>query len=291
MGVLIHGQELASEYLQSFDEDWSRLDTNTDSDGDLLPDMWEIQYGLNRHSAAILGTALSEQSLDLDEDGLNNLNEYLWGGDPNDNDTDDDCILDGEEAEFAQSLGRSPVVAMNSNDVDDNGIPDGIQFGCDEEEIIDNNNGEGNNTNVNDEQNNDGENGGWIEDNVRDDPLSTPGAKFLLTLTVIAAISLVGAGLTMVRRPGTKTDSRLIDDSGYRFDDTNAEHAILKGTRFDDTSEDTREWTEGRDDGVHGRIVLDGFGFENLDRNQVQFLLDKGMSIEELRDEYGEDEA
>ena len=291
MGVLIHGQELASEYLQSFDEDWSRLDTTTDSDGDLLPDMWEIQYGLNRHSAAILGTALSEQSLDLDEDGLNNLNEYLWGGDPNDNDTDDDCILDGEEAEFAQSLGRSPVVAMNSNDVDDNGIPDGIQFGCDEEEIIDNNNGEGNNTNVNDEQNNDGENGGWIEDNVRDDPLSTPGAKFLLTLTVIAAISLVGAGLTMVRRPGTKTDSRLIDDSGYRFDDTNAEHAILKGTRFDDTSEDTREWTEGRDDGVHGRIVLDGFGFENLDRNQVQFLLDKGMSIEELRDEYGEDEA
>ena len=291
MGVLIHGQELASEYLQSFDEDWSRLDTTTDSDGDLLPDMWEIQYGLNRHSAAILGTALSEQSLDLDEDGLNNLNEYLWGGDPNDNDTDDDCILDGEEAEFAQSLGRSPVVAMNSNDVDDNGIPDGIQFGCDEEEIIDNNNGEGNNTNVNDEQNNDGENGGWIEDYVRDDPLSTPGAKFLLTLTVIAAISLVGAGLTMVRRPGTKTDSRLIDDSGYRFDDTNAEHAILKGTRFDDTSEDTREWTEGRDDGVHGRIVLDGFGFENLDRNQVQFLLDKGMSIEELRDEYGEDEA
>ena len=291
MGVLIHGQELASEYLQSFDEDWSRLDITTDSDGDLLPDMWEIQYGLNRHSAAILGTALSEQSLDLDEDGLNNLNEYLWGGNPNDNDTDDDCILDGEEAEFAQSLGRSPVVAMNSNDVDDNGIPDGIQFGCDEEEIIDNNNGEGNNNNVNDEQNNDRENAGWIEDNVRDDPLSTPGAEFLLTLTLIAAISLVGAGLTMVRRPGTKTDSRLIDDSGYRFDDTNAEQAILKGTRFDDTSEDTREWTEGRDDGVHGRIVLDGFGFENLDRNQVQFLLDKGMSIEELRDEYGEDEV
>ena len=49
------------------------LSNDIDSDGDLLPDMWEIQYGLNRHSAAILGTALSEQSLDLDEDGLNNL--------------------------------------------------------------------------------------------------------------------------------------------------------------------------------------------------------------------------
>jgi hypothetical protein len=36
---------------------------------------------------------------------------------------------------------------------------------------------------------------------------------------------------------------------------------------------------------------LDGFGFEDLDRNQVQWMLDKGMSIEELRDEHGEDEA
>ncbi len=291
MGVLIHHQALTSEYLQSFEEDWSRLDPTTDSDGDLLPDMWEIQYGLNRHSAAILGTALSEQSLDLDEDGLNNLNEYLWGGNPNDNDTDDDCILDGEEAEFAQSLGRSPIVAMNSSDVDDNGIPDGIQFGCDEEEIIDNNNEDGNNTTGNGEQNNGEDDGSWLENNVRDDPLSTPGAKFLLTLTVIASIFLVGAGLTMFRRPSTRTDSRLIDDSGYRFDDVDAEQAILKGTRFDDNSEDTREWTEGKDDGVHGRIVLDGFGFEKLDRNQVQSLLDKGMSIEELRDEYGEDEV
>ena len=291
MSVLIHDQELTSEYLQSFNEDWHRLDSNTDSDGDLLPDMWEIQYGLNRHSAAVLGTALSEQSLDLDEDGLNNLNEYLWGGNPNDNDTDDDCILDGQEAEFAQSLGRSPIVAMNSSDVDGNGIPDGIQFGCDEEEIIDNNNGQTNNTDGSDGENNDEGNGGWLENNVRDDPLSTPGAKFLFALTIIAATFLVAAGLTMVRRPRIKSDSRLIDDSGYRFDDADAEQAILKGTRFDEGSEDTRDWTEGRDDGVHGQIVLDGFGFDKLDRNQVQFLLDKGMSIEELRDEYGEDEA
>ena len=228
--------------------------------------------------------------MDSDDDGLNNLNEYLWGGNPNDNDTDDDCILDGQEADFAQSLGRSPVVAMNSSDVDGNGIPDGIQFGCDEE-IIDDNNGQTNNTNGNDGENNDQGNGGWIENNVRDDPLSTPGAKFLLALTIIAAVSLIGAGLTMVRKPRTKTDSRLIDDSGYRFDDADAEQAILKGTRFDEESEDTRDWTEGRDDGVHGRIILDGFGFDKLDRDQVQFLLDKGMSIEELRDEYGEDEA
>ena len=55
------------------------MDSLTDSDGDLLPDSWEIEHGLNRHSAAILGTALSEQSLDSDEDGLNNLDKYLLG--------------------------------------------------------------------------------------------------------------------------------------------------------------------------------------------------------------------
>ena len=64
-------------------------------------------------------------------------------------------------------------MAMNSSDVDGNSIPDGIQFGCDEE-IIDDNNGQTNNTNGNDGENNDQGNGGWIENNVRDDPLSTP---------------------------------------------------------------------------------------------------------------------
>ena len=290
MGVLIHNHELTMEYLQSFNEDWNRLDPTTDSDGDLLPDKWEIEHGLNRHSAAVLGTALSEQSLDSDADGLNNLNEYLLGGNPSDNDTDDDCILDGDEPAFAQSVMRAASAAMNSSDVDDNGIPDGIQFGCNEEEIDDDNNGQGNSTIDDGNKDPDEDNGGGII-NVRDDPLSTPGAKFLLGLTVIAGVSLIGAGLSMIRKPRTRTESILIDDSGYRFDDADAEQAILKGTRFDSESEDTREWTEGRDDGVHGTIVLDGFGFETLDRDQVQFLLDKGMSIEELRDEHGEDEV
>ncbi len=293
MGVLIHNQGLTSEYLQSFEEDWNRLDSLTDSDGDLLPDSWEIEHGLNRHSAAILGTALSEQSLDLDEDGLNNLDEYLLGGNPHDSDTDDDCILDGDEPAFAQSVMRAPSASMNSNDVDDNGVADGVQFGCDDGTgTIDPGGGDGgSDTGGGDSNNGDdnGDAGGII--NVRENPLSAPGAKFLLGLTLIAAIALAGAGLTLVKRPRTRTEERLIDDSGYRFDDVDAERAILKGTRFDEDSADTREWTEGRDDGVHGAIVLDGFGFEELDRDQVQWMLDKGMSIEELRDEHGEDEV
>tara|TARA_Y100001970_G_scaffold69313_2_gene88418 strand:+ start:6909 stop:9998 length:3090 start_codon:yes stop_codon:yes gene_type:complete len=300
MGIISKSVELASVFSAKFDEDWNRLDSTTDSDGDLLPDYWEELYGLDRHSAAVEGTALSEQSLDPDSDGLDNLNEYLLNGNPFDPDTDNDCIIDGDEEGFAQSVMRSPSISMISGDVDENGIPDGIQFGCQQEN---NQNQEGNNSTNNE---NDCDEGDWddqlkicIDDNdedsgglinVRDDPLSTRGAKFLLGLTVIAGIALIGAGMTMIIRPRTRTEQILIDDSGYRFDDVDSDKAILKGTRFDTDAEDTRELTEGRDDGIHGSIILDGFGFEKLSRDRVQFLLDKGMSIEELRDEYGEDE-
>mgnify|MGYP000568976658 CR=1 FL=1 len=55
----------------------------------------------------------------------------------------------------------------------------------------------------------------------------------------------------------------LVDDSGYRFDDPEASKAILKGTSFDEDAEDARARTKGRDDGSHGAIRLDGFGFES----------------------------
>ena len=132
MGILLHDRSVASNFATSFEEDWSRLDSKTDSDGDLMPDYWEDLYGLNRHSHASIGTALSEQSMDPDLDGLDNLNEYLLGGDPLVRDTDGDCILDGSERDFAQSVLRSPNIAMLSSDADENGILDGIQWGCDD---------------------------------------------------------------------------------------------------------------------------------------------------------------
>ena len=288
MGIISESSELTAVFLSKFNDDWNRLDDDTDSDGDLLPDSWEELHGLDRHNAAVLGTALSEQSLDGDDDGLNNLNEYLLNGNPNDNDTDDDCILDGDEEAFAQSVMRSPGISMVSADVDQNGIPDGEQFGCENNtETNDSGSENENNTNETDNQ-------GGIEIpiiNVREDPLSTPGAKFLLGLTVIAGISVIGAGVSIIRRPKTKAEEKLIDDSGYSFDEADVQKAILSGTRFDESSEDTRQWTEGKDDGKHGSIVLDGFGFEELSRDEVQWRLDQGISIEELRDEFGEDEV
>ncbi|HMO03567.1 MAG TPA: glycoside hydrolase family 31 protein [Kiritimatiellia bacterium] len=47
-----------------------------DTDGDGMPDAWELQYGLNPNSAA-------DASLDPDGDGFTNLQEYLNGTNPN----------------------------------------------------------------------------------------------------------------------------------------------------------------------------------------------------------------
>src|SRR5690349_10877861 len=46
-----------------------------DSDGDGMPDAWEITYGLNPNNAA-------DAFLDLDADGMTNLQEYLADTDP-----------------------------------------------------------------------------------------------------------------------------------------------------------------------------------------------------------------
>jgi len=288
MGVLIHHEELASDYLTSFEEDWNRLDPTTDSDGDLMPDWWEEQYGLNRHSAAVLGTALSEQSLDPDGDGLDNLQEYQLGGDPMNNDTDGDCITDGEEVAFAQSVMRSPSIAMTSTDVDENGVPDGEQYGC---KPVDNGTDgvdDGVDGGVEDDGDSDDDDGGLL--NIREDPLSRPGATFLFWVMVISAICLALAGASMFLQPRRSTDEVLVDDSGYRFDDPEASKAILKGTSFDEDAEDARARTKGRDDGSHGAIRLDGFGFESTTRDEVQWMLDQGRTMEEVRAELGEEE-
>ncbi|MBI3417565.1 MAG: VCBS repeat-containing protein [Verrucomicrobia bacterium] len=48
----------------------------TDTDGDSIPDDWEIQYGLNPNDPA-------DGSIDSDGDGYNNLQEFLLGTNPN----------------------------------------------------------------------------------------------------------------------------------------------------------------------------------------------------------------
>lgn len=69
-----------------------------DTDGDGLPDEYELDQKLERDKR-------SDAQQDQDGDGLTNLQEFLYGTDMNDSDTDQDGELDGKEVE----LGRDPL--------------------------------------------------------------------------------------------------------------------------------------------------------------------------------------
>ncbi|MEW6442812.1 MAG: hypothetical protein AB1640_17885 [bacterium] len=59
-----------------------------DTDGDSMPNAWEVLYGLSPYTPA-------DGAEDADGDGLSNAAEYLAGTVPTDPDTDDDGVPDG----------------------------------------------------------------------------------------------------------------------------------------------------------------------------------------------------
>jgi protocatechuate 3,4-dioxygenase beta subunit len=105
-----------------------------DTDGDGMPDAWEIAHGLNPYDP-------TDAALDPDNDGLTNLQEYQQGTDPHVADTDGDGLSDGQEVQLGTNpliadtdgdgltdgqevaLGTNPLVA----DTDGDGIPDGLE--------------------------------------------------------------------------------------------------------------------------------------------------------------------
>ncbi len=86
-----------------FVEPYKYLDiTNADTDNDKMPDGWEHQHNLN-------GTNASDASLDSDNDGLTNLQEYQNKTNPHNADSDGDGIKDGWEVNNK----------LNANDAND----------------------------------------------------------------------------------------------------------------------------------------------------------------------------
>ncbi|HWG89545.1 MAG TPA: hypothetical protein VNZ52_01725 [Candidatus Thermoplasmatota archaeon] len=111
-----------------------------DTDGDGLPDAWEVLYGkpivlggrsdwnLNPAKADSLdrGDGLTDADRELDNDGLTNRDELQWLTHPNLADTDGDGLADGWEIEHRRPRTSNRVLlSPTSMDTDANGVPDG----------------------------------------------------------------------------------------------------------------------------------------------------------------------
>jgi hypothetical protein len=90
-----------------------------DTDGDGLPDEWEDANGLNKYN-------YTDAESDTDGDKLSAFNEYLYGTNPNDRDTDRDSIPDGAEVEFDRDPLKSDYQISQSGTavcvLDDEGV-------------------------------------------------------------------------------------------------------------------------------------------------------------------------
>jgi len=118
-GTNPHSSDTDGDGLSDYDEVhiYGTDPTKIDTDGDGMPDTWEIQHGLNPLSA-------SDASLDPDNDGLTNLEEYQKNTDPNDDDSDNDGIKDGVEVNECLT---DPLVAEFDGTVTDVDIVNGSE--------------------------------------------------------------------------------------------------------------------------------------------------------------------
>ena len=100
--------------------DPSLVPPNSDTDGDGMQDAYEDANGLDR--------TVDDRLSDLDEDGVNNITEFINGTFPNDSDSDDDTLLDGVETGTgvwvdSQQTGTNPL----SSDSDGDSLGDPVE--------------------------------------------------------------------------------------------------------------------------------------------------------------------
>jgi hypothetical protein len=94
---------------------------DSDSDGDSMPDGWEVTYGLN--------PVYNDGGSDMDGDGLKNRDEYSRNCLPNDADSDNDSMPDGWEVTY----GLNPLYYYDAySDTDGDGLKNKYEYtnGC-----------------------------------------------------------------------------------------------------------------------------------------------------------------
>ena len=303
MGLIITSSEVAAPFATSWYADWNRLDNVTDTDNDGLPDIFEVNKGLNR-TISMHGGVL-EADMDNDNDGLSNLDEYTLGGHPLNADTDGDCILDAVEVSWAQATALdqnvedvSPSDAINLADADGDGVNESEALGCDLGGIepVDMNDNQSNETSVDDDQD------GVLnaDDDCPDTPANTPtdvsgcssdqrnqkagdssgsaeeglGETFMLLLMLGGLLLLIGAvyGIVQSRK------------------ETEARKDWVTDQHIDDVVGTDAQWEQpvldGRQDEVEAPLATELDRFPGWDEAMLQQYLDLGWTLDQLEEYY-----
>ena len=303
MGLIVTSTEVAAPFVASWYADWNRLDNVTDTDNDGLPDIFEVNNGLNR-TISMHGGVL-EADMDNDNDGLSNLDEYTLGGHPLNVDTDGDCILDAVEVSWAQATALDPDVedvspsdAINLADADGDGVNESEALGCDLGGIepVDPNENQSNETSVDDDQD------GVLnaDDDCPDTPANTPtdvsgcssdqrnqkagdssgaaeggfGETFMLLLMLGGLLLLIGAvyGIVQSRKQNEARKDWVTDQ------------------HIDDVVGTDAEWEQpvldGRQDDVESNPASELDRFPGWDEAMLQQYLDLGWTLDQLEEYY-----
>ncbi|MBM4164442.1 MAG: hypothetical protein FJ222_08380, partial [Lentisphaerae bacterium] len=121
----------AATIIKLGEDGWTPITGSlTDTDGDGLPDEWEIEHGLNPLDPDTDGDGILDGEDDDDLDGMENASEWLAGTNPNDPqtmpgifdgdlDTDGDGLTNREEQRYGSHPGKP--------DTDDDGMEDGVE--------------------------------------------------------------------------------------------------------------------------------------------------------------------
>ena len=88
--------------------------SDSDTDGDLLPDGWEFKYRATDGVSPADAATKAELSNDTDGDGLNISEEARLNTNPSDSDTDGDLLPDGWEFRYRAANGVNLTVAANA---------------------------------------------------------------------------------------------------------------------------------------------------------------------------------
>ena len=100
---------------------------SNDTDGDGLPDGWEVTY-MSVDGIDPLDATMLDLTLDTDVDGLNLTEETKAGTNPTLNDTDGDGLLDGWEYRYRNATGVDPTDTADNTELGFDADKDGLNL-------------------------------------------------------------------------------------------------------------------------------------------------------------------